>query len=441
VKQAKRRAGDMATKKIDTRYMYRRGLVWYIKITTPDGRRLVQSTGTGDLTEARAVRDRMIEPLTLGTERARLSAVQAAIGTVDARLDQIADARPATSIRHGWQAYLDQQNRPDSGPSTLARYEGWFEAFARWMDDQHSVVVEMRHVAQIHADEYARHVAKLVSPTTFNRTINTLSLVWRVLEQSARITSNPWKQIARKRFTVHSRREMTVEELGRVCAAATGETRILIALGVYCGLRLGDAALLRWADVDMIKGIISLVPQKTARRSQKRVTLPIHPALITMLAETEPPRRKGYVMPSVAERYQQYDAALSRDVAKLFESVGIVTSAAMEGTMRNRPECGYHSLRHTFVSLCAAGGVPQSVVQSLVGHGSPAMTMHYTHVGTEAAARAVALLPDLSTPATATPPTTGAAGAVLAMLGGLDKDGLQAVIQAAKSQLKNGGSK
>jgi (2Fe-2S) ferredoxin len=40
----------MATKKQDTRYMYRRGPVWYVKITTPDGRRLVQSTGTGDLT-------------------------------------------------------------------------------------------------------------------------------------------------------------------------------------------------------------------------------------------------------------------------------------------------------------------------------------------------------------------------------------------------------
>jgi integrase len=432
----------MATKKIDTRYMYRRGPVWYVKITTPDGRRLVQSTGTGDLTEARAVRDRMIEPLTLGTERARLSAVQAAIGTVDARLDQIADARPATSIRHGWQAYLDQQNRPDSGPSTLSQYEGWFEAFARWMESKHPNTPELRHVTQEHADLYAGYLQKQVAATTFNRTVNCLSLVWRVLEKPARITANPWKGITRKRFAVHSRRELTLEELGRVCAATTGETRTLIALGVYCGLRLGDAALLRWDDVDMIKGIISLVPQKTARRSQKRVTLPMHPVLLDMLNGAK--GRTGYVTPGIAERYQQYEGAMSRDITDLFESVGIETRSKVDGSDRSRPECGYHSLRHTFVSLCAAGGVPQSVVQSLVGHGSPAMTMHYTHVGTEAAARAVALLPDVTgtdTPATAAPPATGSAGAVLAMLGGLDKDGLQAVIQAAKSQLKKGGSK
>ncbi len=70
------------------------------------------------------------------------------------------------------------------------------------------------------------------------------------------------------------------------------------------------------------------------------------------------------------------------------------------------------------------------------------MTAHYTHVGTEAARRAVALLPDVTGTdalATATPPATGTAGAVLAMLGGLDADGLRAVITEAKAQLKNGG--
>jgi integrase len=195
----------------------------------------------------------------------------------------------------------------------------------------------------------------------------------------------------------------------------------------------------------MIKGIISLVPQKTARRSQKRVTLPMHPVLLDMLIGAK--GRTGYVIPGIAERYQQYEGAMSRDITDLFESVGIETRSKVDGSERNRPDCGYHSLRHTFVSLCAAGGVPQSVVQSLVGHGSPAMTAHYTHVGTEAARRAVAMLPDVTgtdTPATATPPATGTAGGLGAILDGLrtlDNDGLQAVITAAKSQLKKGGAR
>jgi integrase len=435
----------MATKKqkTDTRHLTRRGNVWQVCARLPNGQRIVKSTGTGDLSEARAIRDRMLEPLTLGSERARLSAVQAAIGGVDVRLDQLADAIPATSIRHGWQTYLDQQNRPDSGPRTLEQYEGQFEAFARWMEKAHPDTLELRHVTQDHADLYAGYLQKRVSATTFNRTINTLSLVWRVLDKSARITSNPWKQITRKRFAVHSRRELTIEELGRVCAAAQGETRTLIALGVYCGLRLGDAALVRWADVDMVKGVVSLVPQKTARRSQKRVTLPMHPVLLEMLNGAT--KRTGYVMPGIADRYRQYTAALSGDILKLFESVGIETKSKVDGSDRMRPDCGFHSLRHTFVSLCAAGGVPQSVVQSLVGHGSPAMTQHYTHVGTEAARRAVALLPDvtdLSTPASSlTPTTTGTAGGLGAVLDGLrtlDGAGLRAALAETKRLIKKG---
>ncbi|MBU4200492.1 MAG: tyrosine-type recombinase/integrase [Verrucomicrobia bacterium] len=49
---------------------------------------------------------------------------------------------------------------------------------------------------------------------------------------------------------------------------------------------------------------------------------------------------------------------------------------------------GFHSLRHTWVSLPAA--TPQAVIQDSVGHANPAMTAHYTHVS-EATARDVVL--------------------------------------------------
>jgi hypothetical protein len=71
-------------------------------------------------------------------------------------------------------------------------------------------------------------------------------------------------------------------------------------------------------------------------------------------------------------------------------------------------EVGFHSLRHTFVSLCRESNAPLAVVESIVGHSNPAMTRHYTHVGELAAGRAVAALPsvidqDDSQPASPTP--------------------------------------
>ena len=55
-------------------------------------------------------------------------------------------------------------------------------------------------------------------------------------------------------------------------------------------------------------------------------------------------------------------------------------------------EVGFHSLRHTWVSLHAMHGTPQAVIQESAGHANPAMTEHYTHVSIDAARRAAEAL-------------------------------------------------
>ncbi len=57
---------------------------------------------------------------------------------------------------------------------------------------------------------------------------------------------------------------------------------------------------------------------------------------------------------------------------------------------------GFHSLRHSFVSLCAANRVPQVAIMELVGHGSPAMTALYSHAGDEQKLKAITALPTVS---------------------------------------------
>jgi hypothetical protein len=79
------------------------------------------------------------------------------------------------------------------------------------------------------------------------------------------------------------------------------------------------------------------------------------------------------------------------------KACGITTHKPGTGKKGKRAiiEVGFHSLRHTFVSLCRASNAPLSVVESIVGHSNPSMTRHYTHVGELAAGRAVAALPSV----------------------------------------------
>jgi len=253
------------------------------------------------------------------------------------------------------------------------------------------------------AEEYAGQLnhGKLTA-NTYNKHLNVLTLVFRVLKDKARLVDNPWAEMQRKRAVAQGRRELTIDELRKVCQSATGELRVLLAVGVYSGLRLGDCATLRWPEVDLQRNIIRRIPNKTARRNPKPVIVPIHPILREMLADTAPEQRAGYVMPDFAALYQRHPCLATGPVQKHFKACGIEPHKPGTGTDGKRAvvEVGFHSLRHTFVSLCRESNAPLAVVESIVGHSNPAMTRHYTHVGELAAGRAVAALPSIMGDAT-----------------------------------------
>jgi integrase len=162
---------------------------------------------------------------------------------------------------------------------------------------------------------------------------------------------------------------------------------------------------LRWPEIDLERGLIRRIPNKTARRNPKPVIVPIHPVLHKILSETPATERSEYVLPEIAALYNRRTDLVTDMVQAHFKKCGIRLHRPGTGENGNRAiiEVGFHSLRHTFVSLCHDGDAPVAVVQSLVGHSNPAMTRHYTHVGELAAGRAVALLPSVMSEAAPIP--------------------------------------
>ncbi len=78
---------------------------------------------------------------------------------------------------------------------------------------------------------------------------------------------------------------MSIDELKAVCQAAEGELRTLLAVGLYSGLRLHDAVLLRWDAVNLERGMLSVLPHKTARTG-RRLAIPLFPTLRAILDES-----------------------------------------------------------------------------------------------------------------------------------------------------------
>jgi integrase len=353
--------------------------------------------------EAEIARSKLMAPISTADEVAVLESIAGKLKGHKAELAKWEDEQhPPSSIVQAWSDFLASNNRPDSGDSTLRQYEFQWQAFADWMKEKHPDVLALRDVSKEIAEEYASSLNHgIFSPSTYNKHLNLLTLVFRVIKRKAKLTINPWEDIQRKRVVAHSRRELTIDELRKVCQAATGELKLMLALGIYTGLRLGDCATLRWAEVDLVRALIRRIPNKTARRNPKPVIVPIHPGLLEMLSGTPDSQRVDNVLPQIAKTYNHRTDMVTDMVQRHFKACGIKLHKPGTGTEGKRAviEVGFHSLRHTFVSMCRASNAPLAVVESIVGHSNPSMTRHYTHVGELAASNAVALLPNISSDA------------------------------------------
>jgi len=241
--------------------------------------------------------------------------------------------------------------------------------------------------------------------TTFNRHMNTLALIWKTLAadmpEKAKLGENPFawdKTTGRgiRRIPLkhgerpHKRQDLTLEEIANLLKVAKGEMRVLIGLGFYTGLRLGDCVLMDWGKIDRVNGLIITRSAKTDVETKTRV----HPALAHIITE-EVTAKKGYIMPELAKLYasgKSGRAEVSHRVILLFQSAGITTTFDAGDGRRARADKTFHSLRHAYITQLERAGVTLRERQALAGHGTEAMTAYYTH---EDGAGALAL-PDLT---------------------------------------------
>lgn len=426
-RKAKRRAHGLGC-------MFRRGKTFYGRIVI-DGKVIARSLGTGDERKAKAAFVEFLRPYELGNREKALAGLQVRLGGVREEIRAFNDAKPALSLADAFTAYRASRERPDTGAATLAMYESQWDRFTRWTAQNAPDATEMRHITRAIAERFADALAAEMSPNTFNKYITLFKRLWGVLGGAARVTENPWEKIRPRTVQTHTRRELTIDELRRVCEAVTGEMRTLFAVGIYTGLRLGDCALLDWGAVDLTRGFVSVIPRKTARHANgKPVIIPIHSTLAAMLAEIPPRARVGYLMPETARLYQHDAAALTGKIQRTFEGCGIRTQHRAGKDTRARVDVGFHSLRHTFVSMAANAGVPLALIQSIVGHSNPIMTRHYFHESETALKNAVAALPDVGGMQAPQDTSNAAAGCFRAI--GATLDGMtRAELEAARAEI------
>jgi integrase len=144
----------------------------------------------------------------------------------------------------------------------------------------------------------------------------------------------------------------------------------LYATALYSGMRMGECYGLRWSDLNLDTGLLSVRRSyRSSPKSGKARHIPINPHLAPVLRlwrERCPASPEGLVFPSKRGAMRDKD----RDYG---------FKAALAGA-RCHDIGGFHGLRHTIAShfMMARGNI--LTLQRLLGHSSVAVTMKYAHL-------------------------------------------------------------
>jgi len=222
--------------------------------------------------------------------------------------------------------------------------------------------------------------------------------LFKMATRQGMISHNPAEAVDLPRGVRHTREAFSVAELQSTLPYADQNWKLMILLGAYAGMRIGDAASLSWNNIDLEKKTITYLPKKKAHQpGAKKLTVPIHPDLLQAILEF-PVNSKtptAPLMPALAQLSSAGRSGLSSQFGKLLIRAGIDTLQEKTQGQRTFQAKTFHSLRHTFVSMMAESGVSQELRKELAGHDSD-VHRTYTHYSDATYRKAIDAIPSVT---------------------------------------------
>jgi integrase/recombinase XerC len=251
---------------------------------------------------------------------------------------------------------------------TLDAYRRDLGALATWAESQTHDLVGL-HTEQLRAFVASEHRRGL-SPKSLQRRLSACRSFYRWLLRHGRIAASPAAALRAPKAPRKLPQVLDADEAARLVEVPTDvplglRDRALLELFYSSGLRLSELCALRWRDLDLADGLVTVLGKG---RKQRSVPVGSHAraALAAWRAAGQPagsddpvfPGRNGPITPR----------AVQLRMRQLAQRQGLFK--------RVHP----HLLRHSFASHVLESSGDLRGVQELLGHADIATTQIYTHL-------------------------------------------------------------
>lgn len=261
----------------------------------------------------------------------------------------------------------------------------------RWAVEGHLIpAFGMMPLQNLRADRIERFQADLLtrgdlSPRSVQIVRQVLASILKDARKKGSLLVNAMEAVDRIPVPKRDLRFLTAEQMAPFCEAAGGMYGMLFALQALCGLRAGEALALRWEDMNLETGRLTVSRQVIWRRAKDRK--PDEPSWQFTAPKSEAGKRMLEIPPALVQGLTEYRAWRNGSAGP-----GALVFSTKQGTplcQRNvrrrhfqpalkrlgltgiRP----HDFRRTYVALHVASGTHPKLVQTRMGHTKFSLTM------------------------------------------------------------------
>ena len=233
-----------------------------------------------------------------------------------------------------------------------------------------------------------RQTAKRMAPATITATVNVVSRVFRYALKRGLVPHNPVRDLDRDDRPGAKRgsepRYLTTAELEALLGELSDTMRPVAAACTYAGLRISEALGLRWRDLDLKAGTITVAGQldrdgKTwvpvTKTEASAAVVPMLPVLRRELLAhraRQAERNLGWVRAdALVFTTMRGQPQSRRNVLRAVYTAGDGLGLNGGGIER----VGLHDLRHSFVAVAFEHGLTAPQVAALARHANPGVTL------------------------------------------------------------------